>query len=467
MKPFFVGCLALVLGVSSAAAGEAAKKPNVVFIAVDDLNTHLGCYGHSLVKTPNIDRLAKRGVCFQRAYCQYPMCNPSRASLLTGLRPDSTKVQDNRTHFRFHVPDAVPLPELFRRHGYVTVRIGKIFHSDVPAHIGMNGLDDPRCWHMVVNPSGRDKKAGHLVRALTPGTNAGTVLAWHAADGADQEQTDGQVAAAAIKQLEANRGRPLFLAIGFYRPHLPWIAPGKYFDHYPRDRIMLPEVKREGVPAAAFTVSPPNYSLSAGHCKECLRAYYACVTFVDAQIGLLLDALDRLGLADDTIIVLLGDHGWMLGEHGLWQKGCLFEECARVPLIIAGSRSAAANQRCDRLVELLDVYPTLADLCSLRAPKNLEGKSIRPLLANPSLPWKDMAFTQVLRTEPPSSPLLGRSVRTERWRYTEWDEGKKGVELYDHGTDPQELSNLATNRGHAKTIEELRELLYKRRDSRQ
>ncbi len=445
------------------ARAEEKPRPNVLFIALDDLNVALGCYGHPLVKSPNIDRLAARGVRFERAYCQYPLCSPSRTSLMFGLRPDATGVQDNGTNYRTTLPRAVSLPQFFRLHGYFAARVGKMFHYGVPNDIGNASMDDPKSWELTVNPWGRDKTDEAKVINYTPQLGLGGALSWMIADGGDDEQTDAHVADEAIRLLGQKRGRPFFLGVGFYRPHVPCVAPKKWFDLYPLDKVTLPQEPaddRKHHPEAAYTVNPPNYGLDQGKLKDMRRAYYAAVSYGDAQVGRLLDALDRLKLADNTIIVLWGDHGWHLGEHGLWQKMSLFEESVQVPLIVVAPGRKAKGQVCGRPAELLDLYPTLADLCGLPVPGGLHGTSLRPLLDDPAAPGKKAAYTQVTRGAG-KDRFLGRSVRTERWRYTEWDGGQRGAELYDHDSDPHEYQNLAADAKHADTVKELKELLKK------
>jgi uncharacterized sulfatase len=441
-------------------AAEPAKKLNVLFIAVDDLSVRLGCYGHPMVKTPNIDRLAARSVRFERAYCQFPLCSPSRVSLLTGMRPDVTRIFDLLTDFRDIHPDVVTLPQLFRKHGYFTARVGKIFHYHVPLHIGTSGLDDPQAWDKVVNPRGIDKDEETKLHVLTPELdNLGESLRYLGDNSKDEEQTDGICAREAIKLLDAHRDKPFFLGVGFYRPHVPWIAPKKYFDLYARAPIKVPKIPADDRPTKprlallGQNLPKPNYGLTEEECREAIRAYYACVSFVDAQIGKVLDALDRLKLADKTIVVLWGDHGWMLGEHGLWQKMSLYEESLQVPLLIAVPGMKTAGKSCAGLVESLDVYPTLTELCSLAPPENLQGKSLQPLLEDPRRPGKDVVFSQVTR-----GIFMARTLRTPRWRYIEWDEGYMGRELYDHDDDPHELTNLATDQRQADTVTRLRQL---------
>lgn len=438
--------------------GNAKKKLNVLFIAVDDLNTDLGCYGNKYVKTPNIDRLAKRGVTFDKAYTQFPLCSPSRSSLLTGQRPDVTKIYELQTHFRKILPDVVTLPQLFKNNAYYSARVGKIYHYGVPGQIGTDGLDDPISWDHKINPKGRDKTEESLIKNLTPDRGLGSALAWHASEGTDEEQTDGMVASEAIKLLKEKKDESFFLAVGFYRPHSPYVAPKKYFDQYPLASVPLPkEVENDldDIPEAALFTKPSHWGLSVADRKEALRAYYATISFMDAQVGRVLDELDRLKLTDKTIIVLWSDHGYNVGQHGQWMKQSLFENSARVPLIISvpgGTKGKASG----RTVELLDIYPTLAELCGLTPAQKLGGKSLTPLLKNPDAIWDKAAYTQVRRNQ-----IFGRSVRTERFRYTEWDGGKAGVELYDHQKDPNEFTNLAKETTYIITVNEMAMLLKK------
>jgi iduronate 2-sulfatase len=441
------------------AAQATAVRPNVLLIMADDLNNDLGTYGHPAVRTPNLDRLAKRGVRFDRAYTQFPLCSPSRVSLLTGRRPDSTRVHDLVTDFRTTIPDVVTLPQAFKREGYVSARVGKIYHYGNPGQIGTSGLDDPASWDVFVNPKGIDKDEEPKVTNYTPGRGLGSALAFYASPAGDEEHTDGKVAAETVALLEKNKDRPFFIGAGFYRPHCPFIAPKKYFDLYPLDRIPAPAVSADsGAPPAAWFTVPPHWGISAQAQRETIQAYYASISFLDANVGRVLDALDRLGLTDNTIVVFISDHGYHLGEQGQWMKQTLFERSARAPLIVAGPGVSAKGRASSRIVEFLDLYPTLAALATVRPPDGLQGRSLAPLLKNPDAKWDHPAFTQV-RRGPAASAFMGYSVRTEKWRYTEWEQGKRGVELYDEAADPGELRNLAADPKHKKTVDEMQRLL--------
>jgi uncharacterized sulfatase len=450
MRPFL---FLLVLAVSC----FGAEKWNVLFISVDDMNNDIGCYGGAVVKSPHIDKLAARGVRFDRAYCQFPLCSPSRTSLMTGMRPDTTKVYDLAKHFRSTQPEVVTLSQAFMGSGYFAARVGKIYHYGNPSQIGTDGLDDPPSWQRRVNPRGRDKEEEHLITNHTPKRGLGSSLSFLRAEGTDEEQTDGMVATETIKLMEENRDRPFFIAAGFYRPHCPYVAPKKYFDLYPMEKIAVPQgpfPEMKAVPAAAkaSTQPWPWWGVSEEQLRESKQAYYAAISFVDAQVGRLMEALERLGLAERTLVVFWSDHGYHFGEHGLLKKQSNFEGSARVPLIIAGPGIKGAGKASPRVVELLDLYPTLVDLCGLKAPPHLEGRSLRLLLDEPSAPWEHAALTQVER----GRKLMGYSLRTERHRYTDW--GEAGAELYDYETDPHELKNLADDPVHG----ELREALAER-----
>jgi len=399
------------------------------------------------VKSPHFDALAARGVRFDRAYCQYPLCSPARTSLMTGRRPDELGVFDLTTHFRTRFPDLVTLPQLFRNHGYIAERVGKIFHTGNPGEIGRAGLDDDASWDRAANPKGRDKveiDAGQFINLTPDRKPLGSAIAYAKTDATDEEMTDGLVAAETIKRLEEHRDHAFFIAAGFYRPHTPFIAPKRYFDLYPIESIPAPPDPTENlkhVPAIAPFTKPAFWGLTTDQQRAVIQAYYASVSFLDAQIGHVLAALERLDLARDTIVVYWSDHGFLLGEHGQWLKYSLFEQSARIPVIISapGHRQGVT---CKRVVEALDIYPTLAELAGLTPREPLSGRSLLPLIKNPEAAWPHAAFTQVGRAE--SLGHGGCSIRNERWRYSEWGvDGSQGAELYDHDADPLELENLA------------------------
>ncbi|MGH9162534.1 MAG: sulfatase [Vicinamibacteraceae bacterium] len=456
-------CLALIALAGMAATTSQVPVPaklNVLFMVADDLNTEMGSYG-APVQTPHLDRLAQRGVRFDRAYCQYPLCSPSRASFLTGRRPDETGVLRNprrnqlSPHFRERIADTVTLPQLFKERGWLSARVGKLYHYGVPLHIGTASLDDYMSWDLTINPRGRDRDRLDQVFSLVPGQFGGT-LSWLSDEGEDAEQTDGIGALEAVRLLERfkNEERPFFLAVGFYRPHTPYVAPKKYFERYPTDGIELPALSADDNarrPEAAYASAKKEQdAMTDAQRREAIQAYSASTTFMDAQAGVVLDALERLGLSEQTVVVFTSDHGYHLADHGLWQKMSLFERSARVPLIIASPDARANGQAARGIVELVDLYPTLAELSGLEAPDYLDGVSVRPMLDDASKTVREAAFTQARD---------GYAVRTERWRYIEWAEGAKGAQLYDMERDANETTNLVENPEHADTVAELQALL--------
>jgi iduronate 2-sulfatase len=444
---------------------KSQTKKNVLLISVDDMNSDLGVFGNQTVKSPNIDKFAAKSVAFANAYCQFPHCSPSRSSMLTGLRPDKTKVFDLEYHFRQGLPNVVTLPQMFMNNGYFVGRVGKIYHYGNPDDIGTNGLDDKKSWMERVNPAGVDKTAleSDLIN-LTPARKG--QLGWAMAFkpdsvGSDHDHTDGKVADEGIAMLKRNKDKPFFIAVGFYKPHCPWISPSKYFDIYNLNQIQLPYVDlgkaKLNYPDLALksTIPWPNLGLNVHDQKQVKLAYYSSISFVDAQVGRLLDAVKDMGLMENTIIVFWSDHGYLLGEHGLWQKQSLFEESAKCPLIIYDPSNKSKGQISRQIVELLDIYPTLANMTGLKAPSTIDGISLMPLLKKPNSKWSHPAYTQVIRGN-----LQGHSVRTKNWRYTEWSYGKLGKELYDEVADPKELINLSKNPKYQKTLLELQTLLH-------
>jgi len=470
----------------AAAEGAPVRRPNVLFIAVDDLRPELGCYGVNEIKTPNIDGLAAEGVTFMRAYCQQAVCNPSRASLMTGLRPDSVKVWDLRVHFRDTVPDVVTLPQHFRRHGYYAVAYGKIYHNPLPDR---RSWDEPNHWPKrarVYSAASLKRLTEFRKKMRADGKSEAAIRrmrgpATEDEDVPDSRRPDGEIADQAIEALArlAKREKPFFLAVGFIRPHLPFTAPKKYWDLYRRDEIPLAEnaFLPKGAPPPAmntmyelrdymdFADSPPPHKapLTDQQQRRLKHGYYASVSFVDALIGRLLAKLDELKLRDDTIIVLWGDHGWKLGEHRSWCKQTNYEIDTRVPLIVRSPRMKAGGRKCPALVEFVDLYPTLCELASLPLPERLEGKSLAPLLDDPDRPFKSAAFSQFRRVHD-GIEYMGHAVRTDKHRFVEWRKWRNGEvlarELYDHQNDPMENANVAKEPENRQLVEQLTKQLY-------
>ena len=431
---------ALIGCVSYTEAGE--KQKNVLFIISDDLNNCLACYGDPRAKTPNIDRLASRGMRFDLAYCGFPLCGPSRNSLLTGLYPNSTGIHKNSQIFRQSIPNQPSMPQVFRNAGYFAARIGKLYHYNVPNSIGTNGHDDPGSWELELNPAGVDRLEEHpKIYSLLPNQFGGT-LSWYASPKSDDDHTDGKMASDAVWVLERcarDTSRPFFLTLGFFRPHTPYVAPkDPYFGWYPENEMPVVsgvEEDQKDLPAAALgSYKKEQDKLTDELRRKALQAYYASISFMDAQVGRVMDALDRLGLSENTVVVFTSDHGYHIGEHGLWQKMSLFEESARVPMLIIAPGVSRPHTHTTTPVSHIDVFPTLAEICGVKPPANIQGQSLVPILKDSRVEGRGWAITQVTRNKQRQAggeTYFGYSLRTKRWRYTEWDQGNEGRELYD------------------------------------
>lgn len=461
----------VVAVLAAAPAGAAAPaRPNVLFFAADDLRADLGCYGSAEAKTPHLDALARRGVLFERAYCQQAVCNPSRASILTGRRPDTIKVWDLRTHFREALPNLVTLPQHFKQQGYTAINLGKLFHNESGSKPPFP-FADPVSWSeppqfadgphwrdwVVVGDAAGPKAKGAAVQCL---------------EVPDDSYLDGRIATAAVARLGAlaRQPAPFFLGVGFWKPHLPFNAPKKYWDLYDRARIRPPQPAEApaGAPAIAghacnelrgYTGVPKQGPLPAAQIAELRHGYLACISFLDAQVGRVLAELERLGLASNTIVVFWSDHGFHLGEHNLWGKTSNYELDTRVPLIVAAPGVSRRGGRAPGLAELLDLYPTLAELCGLPAPPGAEGRSLVPQLRDPQQPGKDLAVSQHPHPSYGKATHMGYALRTARYRYVVWRDITTGAvaerELYDHVTDPAESRNRVDDPAHGQAVREL------------
>jgi len=473
MNKFLLTIASIVVTVLSLTA--IAKQPNILMVVVDDLNTDLASYDHPSILTPNIDKLANKGLQFNKAYVQATACAPSRTSFLTGLYPQQTGITDNASNFRDFIPDVVTLPEHFRNNGYWSARVGKVFHYKVPEHIGTNGHDDLQSWDKVVNPKGIDKEVESQLNIISD-NKIGATLSWLAVDSEDIEHTDGKITRAALEllkeQQQSNSDKPFFLSVGYFRPHTPYVAPTKYFDLYPLESItpyIMPKNDRADIPLAALADRKNQLTLTLPERKEIIQAYYASISFIDAQVGELLAGVKKLGLDENTVVVFMSDHGYLLGQHGLWQKGDLFDGSVHSPLIISMPNQATKGKKTNAIVEVLDLYPTLVELAELPRPDYLQGKSLLPILksadasvrasAYATMPTRAFQYYDELKYR----NVTGHSVRTSRFRYTEWGDGLFGVELYDLDKDPEELTNLYHNAKYKTQVVKLARLLAKRK----
>lgn len=473
-------------------ANAQADRPNVLMIAVDDLRPELGCYGVDRVKSPQIDRLAASGLVFERAYVQQAVCGPSRISILSGLRPDTTGIYINKYPLRHSHPEVVTLPQHFKQQGYQTVSLGKIYHhpeDDLEAwtEAVWRPFNIPDAWRNYRLPENR-ARVRELHAALPPAKRKSTLLgnvkgpAYEAADLPDNVYPDGLTADMAVHTLDrlGKSGQPFFMAVGFYKPHLPFACPQEYWDLYDREEIELPENDQPplGMPEVAFVDSPElrQYDgipqegrLNDELARTLIHGYLASLSYMDAQVGRVLDGLEALGLAENTIVVLWGDHGWHLLEAGIWGKMTNFELGTRVPLIVRAPGSGSEGKRTKSLVEMVDLYPTLCELAGLPQPDHLDGLSYAPVVKDPDASTRDSALSQFPRPRNAPHETMGYSIRTDRYRYTCWvgfDEDSKdevrGLELYDHEKDPKETRNLAQDLEMKQVLEELDAMLHDR-----
>jgi arylsulfatase A-like enzyme len=443
----------------------AVRKPNVLFIMSDDLNTALSGFGHPQCKTPMLDRLAADGVRFENMHCQFPVCGASRSSIMSGLYPYTNGTLGNAGTLRGNMPDVVTMSQLFRQNGYHVGRVSKIYHMGIPGEIiaGTAERDDPHSWDEVVNIKAPEQNAAGKKTNWSPKDKGSQAFVGVEADGDDLVHADGMAADHAIDFLMRNQDKPFFLACGFVRPHVPLVAPAKYFDLYDRAAMIAPVVPAddlEDVPEIIrdYKRNSATYDVTPELHKGLLEAYYASVSYMDAQVGRVLACLEELGLKDNTIVVFTSDHGYLLGQHHKFQKQHLFEESTRVPFIVSVPWLKDQHGDATRhITELIDLYPTLAELAGLEAPAGLQGDSLSPLLNDPaSKNWgKKVAFT--------ISRSGGESIRTHDWRFTQWNFGRGGMELYDLKNDPGEFTNLAENPEYAERLEQLRKQLVAKR----
>lgn len=427
-----------LVGLSSADRAVASDRPNVLFIAVDDLNHWVGHLGRNpQTRTPNIDKLAARGVTFRKAYCTAPACNPSRASLLSGRRPSSTAVYTNSDNFLPLIPESQTLPTTFKNAGYEVLGAGKIYHG---------GLGRESEWTTIAKDLGRDPK---VPAGVSDGVGG---IKFAQLDCRDEDLEDYRIADWSIDQLRKTHDKPFFLACGFHKPHMPWNVPRKYYDMFPLETIQLPPTRENDladVPPPGVKIAGPQGDharmLESGRWKEAVQAYLATIAYLDMNVGRVIKALDESQHRDDTIIVLWGDHGWHLGEKEHWRKFALWEEATRAPLMWVAPGVTRAGGVCNRTVDFLSIYPTLCDLCQVPVPAHVEGPSLRPLLADPAAAWDRPALT--------THGYQNHAVRSEKWRYIRYADGSE--ELYDETADPFEWTNLASAAEHAATKAEL------------